>query len=507
MKRFLLSLCLIFVAISASFSQLDRPLRAEINVSEGFYPFELINLEENGVLVHTAIGDGKRGSQSNIQDFFLYDIFLRQKWQIRMQLPVEYALVNHALENDKLQLILRNQTYRNTHTPTFLLNVDLQTGAYTTDTLFTLATTPTFNGFVHNSRVWLVQIDRSDASVNTAKIGDTLVFKYDFPKFSSQEIIDAELDTISEKLFVLYGDNSRRDDFFTLAVFDSVANLLHSQEVRLNAGNRPVQAKMKIDTTGKLFIFGTYNLISERQRTDNNDKITASAGFFNIRFDGSSTQLLSLQNYADFDSVDVRVSPNQSRTLRQRRDRRQQPFSMDVLASIQLKTIDDNLTLIGESITREYRTSTQTYYDYFGRVVPQTVTIFEGYSFNDAFIWILDSNGKARKNYVSDISMTLNSKNLIHKVALFINKNETFILFANATNIFYKSLEPYETSHQTLRLQPLSKTDRIVDDFDSRILNWYDSHFLVVGYQTIQNNTRRGSNKRTVFYLSKVSLD
>jgi hypothetical protein len=240
---------------------------------------------------------------------------------------------------------------------------------------------------------------------------------------------------------------------------------------------------------------------------DINDRVTASAGFFSMSFDGSSTQLLSMQNYADFDNVDTRISHDQSRTLRQRRDRRQQPFSMDILMPFQLLKINDNLALIGESVTREYRTSTQTFHDYYGRVVPFTSTVFDGYSFNDAFIWLLDPSGKARKNYVSDISMTLNNRTLVNKVALSVDRNETTLLFANATNIFYKSLDPYETSHRTLRLQPLHRNDRIVEDVNSRILHWYDSHFLVVGYQTIQNNMLRGANRRVVFYLSKISLD
>ena len=504
--RFLLPL-LCLVTFATGFSQLDRPLRAEIPVSQGFFPFALINLEEKGVLVHTATGDAQRTSQYTAQDFFFYDVFLRQKWQIRMQFPIEYAVVNHALNEGNLQLILRNQTYRNTHTPTFLMNVNLNDGGLTIDTLFTLAKTPTTAGFVHHSRVWLVQTDRSDCSVNTAKIGDTVLHKYDFPRFSNQEVVDAVLDTISQKLYLLYADDTRRDDFFRLAVFDTVTNLLHTQEIRLNEQTRPVQAKLKVDTTGKLFIFGTYNLTSERQRMDNNDRVTTSAGLFSMSFDGSSTKLLSMQNYADFDSVDMRVSPEQSRTLRQRRDRRQQPFSLDVLLPFQLSETNHNLVLIGESISREYRTTTQTFYDYYGRVVPYTSTVFDGYSFNDAFIWLLDPSGIPRKNYVSDISMTLNSKTLIHKVTLFAGKNETVLLFANATNVFYKSLDPYEVSHQTLRLQPLHRTDRIVEDHDSRILNWYDSHFLVVGYQTIQNNMRRGENRRVVFYLSKISLD
>ena len=503
---YILFLCL--ATTITSYSQLDRPLRAEIGLSNaGVQPFALINLENKGILVHTATSENNRSAQNNIQDFFFYDIFLRQQWHIRTRFPNEYAVVNHAVHNGLLQLIIRNQVYRNTHTPTFLMNVNLLTGNYTMDTLFSLARTPTFAGFVHNSRVWLVQVDRWDCSVNTAKVGDSVLFKYDFPRFSNQEVIDAALDTISQKLYVLYGENTRRDNFFTLAVFDTVANLLLSQEIRLNDDSRPIQAGLRFDPNGKLLIHGTYNLTSERQRFEHVDRLTPAAGFFSLSFDGSTTQLLSLQNFADFDSIDIRVSPEQAQTLRQRRSRRQQPFSLDILVPFQLKTVAENSFLIGESVSREYRTSTQTYHDYYGRVIPFTSTVFEGYRFNDAFIWILDSNGNTRRNFVTDISMTLNTKTLTNKVALSVSNNETVILFANATNVFYKTLDPYETAYQTLRLQPLHRGDRIVEDQDSRIFNWYDSHFLVVGYQTIQNNSLRTGNRRTVFYLSKVSLD
>ena len=307
MKRYFLSQILIFMIATASYSQLDRPLRAEINVTSGFYPFALINLEKKGVLIHTAIGDANRSSQYTSQDFFFYDNFLQQKWQIRMQLPVEYAVVNQKLDGEELQLILRNQTYRNTHTPTFLMHINLFDGGYTMDTLFTLAKTPTAAGFVHRSRVWLVQVDRSECSVNTAKTGDSTLFNYDFPRFSNQEIIDVALDTISQKLYVLYADDSRRDNFFSLAIFDTVANLVHSQEIRLNAESRPVQAKLYLDKNGKLFIYGTYNLSSERPRMDINDQLTASAGLFSLSFDESKTPQLFMQNYADFDSIDMRI--------------------------------------------------------------------------------------------------------------------------------------------------------------------------------------------------------
>ncbi|MCL2412992.1 MAG: hypothetical protein FWC98_02525 [Bacteroidales bacterium] len=508
MKRHFFILVCFLIAFSTGYSQMDRPLRAEIPVSEGFFPFALINLEEKGVLVHTATtGVTRRSQGGDLQNFFFFDVFLRNTWQIQTHFPIEYAVVNYALNEGVLQILLRNQVYRNTHTPTFLMHVNLQTGQYTTDTLFSLSRTPTAAGFVHNSRVWLVQHDRNDCAVNTAKIGDTLLHQYVFPRFSNQEIIHVALDTISEKLYLIHADNSRRDMFLTLAVFDTLANLVHSQQIRLDDQSRPVQAQLFIDTAGTVFIFGTYNLASERQRMDVNDQLTASAGFFSMKFDGSSTQLLSKQNFADFDDVDSRVSMEQSRTLRQRREGRRQPFSMDVLVNFQVRKINGDLTLIGESVTREYRTTTRTFHDYFGRVVPYSVTVFEGYSFNDTFIWILGPEGKPRKNFVSDISIMLNSRSLASKIALSMTPNETTILFTNATNILYKSLDPYEITHRTLRLQPFHRSDRVIEDHDSRIINWYDSNFLVVGYQTIQNNVLRGTNRRIVFYLAKLSLD
>ncbi|MCL2417110.1 MAG: hypothetical protein FWD02_04155 [Bacteroidales bacterium] len=508
MKHRYFILLFYLAAFATVYPQMDRPLRAEIPVSEGFFPFALINLEENGVLVHTATSDVTRRTQGgNIQDFFFYDAFLRQMWQIRTHFPIEYAVVNYVLNEGTLQILLRNQVYRNTHTPTFLMNVDLQTGIHTIDTLFSLSRTPTAAGFVHNSRVWLVQIDRGDCAVNIARVGDTLLHQYVFRRFSNQEVIHAALDTVSERLYLLYADNSRRDDFLMLAVFDTLANLVHSQEIRLDAQSRPVQAELFIDTAGTVFIFGTYNLTSERQRMDVNDRLTASTGFFSMKFNGSETQLLSMQNFADFDNVDTRVSMDQSRTLRQRREGRRQPFSMDVLVNFQLREVNGDLALIGESVTREYRTTTRTFHDHFGRVVPYSITVFEGYSFNDTFIWVLGADGKARKNYVSDISVALNSSRLINRVAFCSNPNETTIMFANATNIFYKSLDPYEISYRTLRLQQLHRNDRVIEDHDSRIVHWYGSNFLVVGYQTIQNNTLRGANRRVVFYLSKLSLD
>ncbi len=508
---------------------MDRPLRAEIGIAStygatDFFPLAVINLEKSGVLVHTATGDSRKTSQHSVQDFRFFDAYLQAKWQIKTLFPAEYAVVNHKQDEGMLRLILRNQIYENTHTPTFLMNISLFNGEYSIDTLYSLAKNPTKAGFVHQSRVWLVQGTRSECSVNTARVGDSMLFTYNFPKFSGQEVVDAALDTNLNLLYVLYADDTRRDEFFMLSVFDTVAKVCWEQKITLPNENQPVQAKLHFDKHGKLFIYGTYNLTSERprattlehstsygnpygtpsgySRATTSERQVSSAGFFKMTLDST----VFMQNYADFDSIDTRISSQQIQTLRNQRNRRKSPFSLNFFVPFQMKTIGENTLLIGENVSPQYRTSTETYYDYYGRVIPYTNTVFEGYRYDDVFVWIIDSSGNVRKNYLSDISITLNTKSLINKTAYFIGRNETYLMFANATNIFYKTLEPFEKTYQTLKLQPLMKGDKVVEDYDSRIFNWYDSHFLVCGYQTIQNNTLRTS-KRVVFYLSKISMD
>lgn len=504
MKRIYLFWGYLFGVISV-YSQSDRPLRAEIplfttTTSSDFYPFAVINLENQGVLVHTATGNVNKSSQNTTQEFRFFDVFLQAKWQVKAIFPAEYAVVNYQLSTPVLQLILRNQIYRNTHTPTFLMNINLMNGGYTIDTLYSLSKTPTQAGFIHQSRVWLIQTDRSECSVNTAKIGDSTLFRYEFPKFSTQEIVDALLDTNTHQLYVLHADHSRRELFFTLAVFDTLANLIESKNLRLQEDLYPVQAKFKLYPNGNIDLFGLYNI--GYPNIDYHDRLMSSAGFFRIPLGGNA----KIQNYADFDSVDSRISIEQTKNLQQKRNRRQQPFSLDLFTSFQLKTVENNVFGIAESLTPEYTTSTQTHYDYYGRVIPYTTTVFNGYRYNDAFVWLIDSAGNLQKNYVSDISMILNSKTLIGKTAYLVAANEKFMMFANATNVYYKLVDPNEKTYQTLRLQPFLKGDKVVEDYDTRLMNWYGHHFLVCGYQTIQNNSQRNS-KRVVFYLTKVSLD
>ena len=83
------------------------------------------------------------------------------------------------------------------------------------------------------------------------------------------------------------------------------------------------------------------------------------------------------------------------------------------------------------------------------------------------------------------------------------------IFYNNGTNITYKVfLENVEMEGLTLtELETLEFGDEVVESSSGMMMPWFDKYFICSGYQTIRNNTLVDKNKRTVFYINKISLE
>jgi len=47
--------------------------------------------------------------------------------------------------------------------------------------------------------------------------------------------------------------------------------------------------------------------------------------------------------------------------------------------------------------------------------------------------------------------------------------------------------------------------DRISQDENNHIVNWYGDYFLIYGYQKIKNRTLSEQSTRVVFYVNKIA--
>lgn len=168
---------------------------------------------------------------------------------------------------------------------------------------------------------------------------------------------------------------------------------------------------------------------------------------------------------------------------------------------------DSLFYFIGEGFYEDYHMVTNTYYDYYGRPVPVTYSVFDGYRYFNAFISCYNEKGDKIWDNGMEIFNIL-TFDLKKRVIAYFTGNETVLAYNHNGNISAKIIRGSEVV-EGVEHYPVETTfvnDKIIEDTKSNIVPWYDNYFIAYGFQTIRNNSLIKNNKRTVFYINKVSF-
>jgi hypothetical protein len=161
---------------------------------------------------------------------------------------------------------------------------------------------------------------------------------------------------------------------------------------------------------------------------------------------------------------------------------------------------------MAEAYEPEYHTMTQMVYDYYGRAIPSTYSVFDGYRYTNAFMAAFDSNGTMKWNNGMEMRDILTTY-LNRKMNFFPDQSE-IVLFYNANaKIAFKTINKDVVVDATsfTPIAPKRLTDQYVSEYLGEIIPWYSDYFLVSGYETVRNNNLE-ENRRNVFYLSKLAF-
>ncbi|GHS84776.1 hypothetical protein FACS1894201_03620 [Bacteroidia bacterium] len=490
---------------SVAFAQLDRPLRVEISIPENTYPFEIVNLKEQGLLVHTANAQAHKTMTATSQYYYLYDSFLIRKWQTKTTLPENYDIAGYSIIKDTLLMVAGNRNYNNRLAPNYLLKWSLTDGKMTIDTLHTISKVSVVKAFISEQHLWLVHSDRTELQVTLSNRQDTGVASYEFAKFSGNELLDIAFDTVAQQLYIAYTDDNRRDDKIMVAVADLQLQV-RTMELSMNKTERPVSIQIMIPKHKPPVFFGTYNTTRDRQTFSNYDRYSESIGFFTAKEVDQTLQISSKINYAEFADIETSISIDGLRVLQHSKSKRDTQLVMSNLIRFNNYQNDQGFLLVGESFARDLTTKTESYYDYYGRVVPYTTTVFDSYRYMDAYIWTLDEHLQSQGSAIVDVSLSQKNKTMLPNVAAYPNGEHSAIAFMNAVNLFFCA-DNKKHNLQTLRLNSLYKADRIVDAELCSAQHWYNNALFISGYQTIQNNTLKDESKRRVFMITKLVIE
>ena len=166
-----------------------------------------------------------------------------------------------------------------------------------------------------------------------------------------------------------------------------------------------------------------------------------------------------------------------------------------------------NYVLLSEAYYPEYRTVTNMYYDYYGRPIPQTYTVFDGYNYISGIAAAFSPDGEIIWDDGIEIRDVL-TFNLARYMESYVSGGELAFFYSSQKRLYYKISGGPDSDNtlQNISIESTYKGDKVTEDLGSKMVHWYNNYFICYGYQKIKNN-RVSGGKRTIFYFNKLAFN
>ncbi len=264
----------------------------------------------------------------------------------------------------------------------------------------------------------------------------------------------------------------------------------------------------------ELTLMGTYDLVTGRNASLNDVKEETEqpkgAGLFFLQFSEDSLNKLRFYDLLGFDNIYGSLAGRQMDYSKNdvNAQTRQPKKSLSALFHFlnpQVLLKDDKYVFTVELYKPYYRTETRMDYDYYGRPIPYTYSVFEGYNFYDLIIAGLTREGELLWNNDFPI-YNLKSFTLTPNVIVFKDGNYISMAYVNEGKVHSYTIEgPVDIAREESEIITNFTKDRIASDAYNFIKHWYGDYFLIYGYQKLKNRTLADQSTRTVFYANKVA--
>jgi hypothetical protein len=341
----------------------------------------------------------------------------------------------------------------------------------------------------------------------------TLSIKKVHPEIEGLNIIqDLHYDRDKNHFFVVLGNYlGKKQNTILVLKMDSKGEILNTFRINPVIENKVLnQARVACPGYDTLLITGTYHHQASRISGPDEGSVSESAGYFICRFAGNEQKYINYYNFLEFEEM---YSAMSTRVLADFRRKAEKQKSSDVEYSLDYQlllheviSLNGDMVLLSEAYYPEYRTVTNMYYDYYGRPIPQTHTVFDGYKYFSGIAACFSPAGEMVWN--SGVEMTNILRFELEKyLGHFASHDELAVFYYNANRLYYKVIGGDEGSGslQSLNLEQKYKGDKLMEDLGGKTIPWYGQYFVSYGYQKIRNN-RLADGNRTIFFFSKLAF-
>jgi len=505
---------MVFNQLYPVMGQRKDPIRVELNANLEMDGYNLVPCKEDGILVFFE--SEKKGFQEDtrIWHFALYNNNLKQQWLADTALIEGAKFRGYGRDDNYTYLyFLDNDKIRSEHNM-HILRVDYAVNEFKVLNIHIPdKSEPAHFEIIRNKAILAINnsvfvpriifIDLNNGAMEEIKPeleGLNIIQEVKFDEYSQ------ELDIVLDNYL---GKKQNALVILEISIDGSIKKTLRVEPVvEQKVLNEARIAYSGGDTT---MVMGTYHHKASKMKDNIEETGPESAGYFLAKFVKDKQVLINFYNFLEFEEMYRSLSNKTIADLRRKAEKqksRGEEYSLDyTLLLHDVIENNGNYVLISEAFYPEYRTVTNMYYDYYGRPIPQTYTVFDGYKYISGIVASFNPDGELLWDNGIEIRDIL-TFNLTKYVGSFSADEELALFYSNENKINYKIVGEGYTggASQSISLESKYKGDKVMEDLGSRMIHWYDNYFICYGYQKIKNN-RISGGKRTIFYFNKLAFN
>lgn len=491
----------------------DPLLRVEIETKSDEANYRVIPCNEAGTVLFykTTVSE----DSYNFWVYIFYNKMLQETWKQDIPLFDNMSYTDHVLVGNYLYCFYHDQEKKKSEDYNFqLAKIDLEKGSYE---LFG-GVMPAVSKFVDfkvidNTVIVGLNVDNDHSGVYTFNTATreikTMVEILDYNSRFESLYIDNKNKTYHTVFNVL---ESKTLHYLQIHAFDLAGEELLALKVLPESGKKFNTGKIASVSGDIKLVFGTYGLTKGSSTDSKEYFVKESAGFYTVNITDPNSMILRHQNFLDLENMTGYLKSKEYQTAKKKADKKDEgdkdkySVTYDMMLHDPIE-LDSHFYFVGEAFYEHYHTVTNTYYDYYGRAVPVSYSVFDGYRYFNAFISCYDYKGDKLWDNGMEIFDIL-TFNLKKRVIVYFSGEETILAYNREGNINAKIINGPVTVDgvDNFPIETTYVNDKVIEDTKSNMLHWYNNYFIAYGFQTIRNNALGDNSKRIVFYINKVAF-
>jgi hypothetical protein len=489
----------------------DRLLRIENPVKEATNAYNVILCGESGVLVFFESIEVTEEKLTKWY-FIFYDNQLKVKWSLEIPLIKTISYKDFYLRQKQLYLYFQKKGGRKSDENNFqLIEIQVESGENNIISGIVPEKARFIKFLIHENLAYIGLNERKNkASISIIDLISLEIKTISIGNNNSCFLENINIDTFNNTLDVItHTFTSKRNLDLIINEYTLNGDLINSLAINNDQKNTLYASQLIPVGKNKKFLIGTYtNKVPGKNELENSN--ISVAGFYFVEILNNKQQEIKFYNILDFKNLNTSLKGKEIHKLRKKAKNKKdgKDISIDYRLLVHdVIYLDEKFIIPSEAFYPEYRTVSRMYYDYYGRPMPQTYTVFEGYKYYNANVFCVDEKG----NLLWDNSISVWSivSFQIEEQICFLDENdEIVIVFSSEGKIASTIIKGNETTGdlEFTDIETSHPGDKLIDEELSSLKYWYDNFFICYGFQTIKNNSLLKNEKRKVFYINKIAF-